>query len=128
MFKADVIPAEARDKVNYGENVFKELTGLSFSLRTPTEWERGFAESGYEDIKVETKTDYITTRRSLEIIEEFGGWLHLSSLLWQVIKLGIRSKKIRARYGKISKGKRILLNDPVSSKFIGYVIGVGRKP
>ena len=128
MFRADEIPADAKEKVDYGENVFKELTELPFSLRTPSEWESGFRKNGYEDINVETKTDYQTPSRYFGMIEELGGWLHLLSLLWVVIKLGLRSKKIRARYGKISKGKRILLNDPTSSKYIGYVIGVGKKP
>lgn len=128
MFKADEIPSEAKEKVDYGENVFKELTELPFSLRTPSEWESGFTKSGYESINVETKTDYLTPSRSLGVIKEMGGWLSLFSLLWGVIKIGLRSKKIRARYGKISQGKRVLLNDPVSSKYIGYVIGIGKKP
>jgi len=34
---------------------------------------------------------------------------------------------IRKKYGDISKGKRVLINDKVTSKYIGYVLGVGRK-
>ena len=128
MFKADEIPAEVREKVDYGENVFKELTELPFSLRTPSMWENGFIGNGYEKINVETKTDYLSLGRGFKMIEEMGGWLLLLSRFWSMIKLGYRSKKIRARYGKISKGKRVLLNDPVTSKYIGYLIGVGKKP
>jgi ubiquinone/menaquinone biosynthesis C-methylase UbiE len=128
MFKADKIPAEAKDKVDYGEKVYKELTELPFSIRTPSEWESGFIKSGYEDINIETKTEYLTPSKSLEFINELGGLLLLFSLLWRVVRIGLRSSKIRARYVKMSRGKRVLLNDPISSKYIGYVIGRGRKP
>jgi SAM-dependent methyltransferase len=128
MYKADEIPVEAKEKVDYGEKVFKELTELPFNLRTPSDWDNGFMESGFENISIETKTDHLTPSRSLKIINELGGWHHLISLLWRVIKLGLRSEKIRTRYRKINRGKRVLIRDPTSNKYIGYVIGVGQKP
>ncbi|MFC1802526.1 class I SAM-dependent methyltransferase [Thermoproteota archaeon] len=128
MYRDDNVPAEAVEKVDIGEKVFRELTELPFRLRTPTEWEQGFKLSEYDEVSVETFTNYIDTKRGLEMVGEFGGLLNLISLLWNVVALGLKSKKIREKYGRISRGKRVLLRDKIASKYIGYVLGVGRKP
>jgi hypothetical protein len=41
--------------------------------------------------------------------------------------LALKSKKMRQCFGKLSRGKRVLLRDRVASKYIGYILCVGRK-
>jgi hypothetical protein len=61
------------------------------------------------------------------MIKDMGGWLHLFRLLWKTCSLGLRSKKIRARYGKMNKGKNVMFRDKKTKKYFGYVLGVGKK-
>jgi ubiquinone/menaquinone biosynthesis C-methylase UbiE len=127
MYRADDVPEEALDKVDMSEQVFRDLTDLPFRLRSPTEWERGFHFAEFTDIDVETFSQNIDTKRGLDMISEMGGWSHLLSLLWDVAALGLKSGKIRQKYGEINKGKRVMMRDKESSKYIGYVLGVGKK-
>jgi ubiquinone/menaquinone biosynthesis C-methylase UbiE len=126
MYREGNVPAEEVEKVEYAEQVFKELTDLPFRLRSPEEWRRGFKNTGFEDSSVEAFSDFLDVKRGLEMIEEFGGWIKLSSTLWRVVVLGLRSKKIRERYGKMNRGKRVMLRDKETSKYFGYVLGVGK--
>jgi hypothetical protein len=48
-------------------------------------------------------------------------------MLWKTLALGVRSSKIRKRYGGISKGKQVMLHDKETSQYFGYILGVGRK-
>jgi ubiquinone/menaquinone biosynthesis C-methylase UbiE len=128
MYRESHIQADHVDKVDYAEQVYRKLTELPFNLRSPGEWRRGFEYSGFEDVSVEAFSEFINVSRGLEMIEEFGGWLNLLSTLGRVALLGLRSKKIRERYGKMSQGKSVMLRDKETSKYFGYVIGVGRKP
>ena len=127
MYRADEVPDEAIDKVDMSEDVFRELTDLPFRLRSPTEWERGFHFAEFTEVDIETFSQYIDAKRGLGMINEMGGWMHLISLLWDVAVLGLRSKKIRQKYGEMNKGKRVMMRDKESSKYIGYVLGVGKK-
>lgn len=127
MYRADYVPPEAIEKVDLSEQIFRELTRLPFSLRTPTEWETGFKNSKYTDVSVEHYTSYIDVKSGLDMIDELGGWMNLTSLLWETLSLGLKSKKIRQKYAEINKGKSVLLSDKIVSKYIGYVLGVGKK-
>jgi ubiquinone/menaquinone biosynthesis C-methylase UbiE len=128
MYRESNIPESLVGKVDYAEQVYRELTDLPFKLRSPSEWRLGFEYSGFEDISVEAFTEFIDVTRGLEMINEFGGWFNLIGILWRVAALGLRSKKIRNRYGRMSRGKRVMLRDKETSKYFGYVLGVGRKP
>ena len=127
MFRADDVPSEVVDKVDEGETIFRELTGLPFRLRSPSEWENGLKNANFTEVDVEPFTHYVDAVRGMEMVEEMGGWTHLASILWEFVLLGLRSGKIRKKYGDISKGKRVLINDKVTSKYIGYVLGIGKK-
>jgi ubiquinone/menaquinone biosynthesis C-methylase UbiE len=127
MYREIKVPAELVDKVDNAEQVFMELTELPFKIRSPDQWRQGFEYTGFEDICVEAFSELINVNRGLEMIEEFGGWLNLISILWRTAVLGLRSKKIRNRYGKMNKGKRVMLRDKKTSKCFGYVLGVGKK-
>ena len=127
MYRADDVPEDAIGKVDMGEEVYRELTELPFAIRTPSVWEAGFRESGLTDISVESFTNVMSVSRGLGMIKDFGGWGVLLSSLWQVVKLGVLSGKIRERFGRMSRGKRVLLNDKETAQYVGYVLGVGRK-
>lgn len=128
MYKADEIPPEATDAVEEGEQVFQELTELPFTLNSPLEWQQFFEAASLMNIIVEEYHSITQQGNSLKIIKEFGGWGKLIKTLGKILALAAKSKRIRSRFGKISKGKRLLLRDKVASEYVGYVLVVGRKP
>ena len=128
MYKEDEIPPEARDRVEEGERVFREITELPFNVRSNMEWRIHFEEAGFKDIAVEKNTNIVRRGNALEMADEFGGWWKITKTIWEMLMLAMRSKRIRQRMGLISKGKRILLNDRVASRYIGYILCVGNKP
>jgi ubiquinone/menaquinone biosynthesis C-methylase UbiE len=127
MYRADQVPPEAVERVDYGEQVFRELTDLPFTLRSPSVWREAFTAAGFTDTVVEEYSNYMEQAESLNMIEEIGGWSRFLGILWEMLVLAVRSGKIRRRYGKISKGKRVLLRDRVASKYIGYILCAGMK-
>ena len=128
MYKADEIPPEAIINVRESEQVFQELTELPFTLNSPTEWRQTFETATLTNIVVEEYPNFRQQGMSLKIVKEFGGWEKMVKTLGQMLLLAAKSKKIRSRFGKISKGKRLLLRDKVATKYIGYVLVVGKKP
>jgi len=128
MYRADDIPQEALSRVEEGEEVFREITELPFTMRSPSTWREAFEASGFTDIAIEEYTNISQQSSSLGMVKEFGGWGKIAGTLWEMLVLALRSKKMRQRFGKISRGKRVLLRDRVASKYIGYVLCVGKKP
>ena len=128
MYKADEIPHEATNNVREGEQVFQELTELPFTLNSPMEWRQVFETATLINIVVEEYPSFKQRGISLKIVKEFGGWEKMIKTLGQMLLLAAKSKKIRSRFGKISKGKRLLLRDKVATKYIGYILVVGKKP
>lgn len=127
MYRADEVPLEALPRVEEGEEVFREITELPFTLRSPSTWREAFQASGFTDINIEEYTNISQRSSSLGMVEEFGGWGKLAGTLWEMLVIALRSKKMRQRFGKISRGKRVLLRDRVASKYIGYILCVGKK-
>jgi ubiquinone/menaquinone biosynthesis C-methylase UbiE len=127
MYRLGNVPEEDLEKVDYTEHVFRDLTELPFSIRSPETWEKGFIDSGFSCVLVEPFSEFLSVKSSLDMIKDLGGWLNLFRLLWRTFVLALKSKKIRERYGKLSKGKNVMLRDKKTSKYFGYVIGVGKK-
>jgi len=128
MYRADEVPREALARVEEGEEVFREITELPFTMRSPSTWREAFEASGFSDLVIEEFTNISQQTQALGMIEEFGGWGKIISTLWEMLVIALKSKKMRQRFGKISRGKRVLLRDRVASKYIGYILCVGRKP
>jgi SAM-dependent methyltransferase len=128
MYKADVIPPEATDSVREGEQLFQDLTELPFTLNSPLEWQNLFESVFLTNIVVEEYHGVSQQGNSLKIIKEFGGWGKLIKTLGKIVVLSAKSRKLGSRFGKISRGKRLLLRDKAASKYIGYILVVGRKP
>ena len=128
MYRADDVPQEVLPKVEEGEEVFREMTELPFTLRSPSTWRQAFEASGFTDVTVEEYTNISQQINTSSMVDEFGGWGKIVGTLWEMMVIALRSSKIRQRFGKISRGKRVLLRDRVASKYIGYILCVGRKP
>jgi ubiquinone/menaquinone biosynthesis C-methylase UbiE len=128
MYRADHVPPEALDRVDYGERVFKELTDLPFTLRSPSTWAGAMKSAGFTEVVVEEHSNVSEKPYALNMVDEFGGWGKLIATLWELLVLEVRSSKMRGRFHKLSKGKSVLLRDKVASRYIGYVICVGAKP
>lgn len=128
MYKADRIQPEVLPKVEEGEQIFQEITELPFTLRSPTEWRDSFKKTGYTDLTIEEYLDFMQQGSNANIVKEFGGWGKIIKTIIKMLILAVRSGKIRQRMGKISRGKRILLRDKIASRYIGYILCVGKKP
>ncbi|UCD73381.1 MAG: methyltransferase domain-containing protein, partial [Candidatus Bathyarchaeota archaeon] len=128
MYRANEIPQEALSRVEDGEEIFREITGLPFKLRSPSIWREAFEKSGFRDVIIEEYSNIVQKNRTLSMVEEFGGWGKLIKTLWEMLVLALKSKKLRRRFGMISRGKRLLLRDNEVSKYIGYILGVGKNP
>jgi len=128
MYREDHVPPEALDRVDYGEKVFRELTDLPFTLRSPSTWGAAFESAGFNDVVVDEHPNVSEQPDALGMVDEFGGWGTVMGTLWDMLVLALRSSKMRRRFAKISEGKSVLLRDRVASKYIGYVICVGTKP
>ena len=128
MYRADDVPPEALDRANHGERVFRELTDLPFTLRSPSTWGSAFKSAGFGDEVMEEHPNVSRQPNSLNMVDAFGGWSKLIGTLLKMLVLALRSAKMRERFGKISEGKSVLLRDKVASRYIGYILCAGRKP
>ncbi|MCX6649786.1 MAG: methyltransferase domain-containing protein [Candidatus Bathyarchaeota archaeon] len=127
MYRAENVPSEINEKVDDNEKTFRELTELPFTLRSPETWHRAFVEGGFTDITVEEHPNSQKQPYSGGIVEEFGGWRKLMSTLWRLLVYALRSGEMRKRFAKISGTKKVLIKDKDTSKYIGYVLCVGKK-
>jgi ubiquinone/menaquinone biosynthesis C-methylase UbiE len=126
MYRADEVPEEVLARVNEGEEVFRELTELPFTMRSLSVWREAFETSGFGGVQVEEYSN-IQQSSALGMIGEFGGWGKIFATLWDMLVLALRSGRLRQRFGRISRGKRVLLRDRVVSKYMGYILCVGKK-
>ena len=128
MYLLEDVPEVDREKVDSTEEVFRELIELPFRIRSPEVWEKGFKDAGFLEVSVESFSEFLNVQRRLDLIRELGGWVKLIGILWRTLSLALKSKKIRARYSMLSRGKNVMLSDKRTSKYFGYVIGAGKKP
>jgi hypothetical protein len=124
MYKAEEVPLMALEHVNYGEEIFRDLADLPFTLRNPTSWRSAFESSGFEQVLMEEYSNAENPPYSNNIVGEFGGWGKLLNTLWETIVLALRSSKIRKRYVKIGQAKKVLLRDKETNKYLAiyYVL------
>jgi ubiquinone/menaquinone biosynthesis C-methylase UbiE len=127
MYKADPIPADVMDRVNNGEKAFRELTELPFTLRSPATWRILFESLGFSDVILEEHSNASEKPYALSSVESFGGWGAFIGTLWRMIVYMLRSSRMRERFIKIGKAKRVLVQDKETSKYLGYILCIGRK-
>lgn len=126
VYKADHVPPEVMQRINYAEGVFRELTDLPFTIRSPASWGSAFESAGFSDILLEEYSN-LSQKPYASAVDEFGGLGTLMGTLWRMLVIALRSRKMRERFGKISKVKRVLLRDRATSGYVGYILCVGRK-
>jgi len=83
--------------------------------------------AGFSDILLEEHSNVSEKPYALNVADEFGGWGKLVGTLWRILVLALRSRRMRERFGKISKAKSILLRDKETSKYMGYILCAGRR-
>lgn len=127
MYRDEDVPAEAKRKVDDAERLFRELTELPFTLRSPPAWRRAFEEAGFGDVAVEVHSNADEPPYTGDLVEVFGGWGKLLGTLWTIVGYTVRSSTMRKRFTMISEAKKTLLRDKETSKYIGYVLAVGVK-
>jgi len=128
MYKYDEIPETLAKKIKESEAIFQELTELPFTLYTPSYWKKSFENALFSDVKLEEYQD-ITQRGSMKrIIKDIGGYKKFTKILFEVLIYALKSKKLRKKFSLISKAKRTFLRNKETSKYVGYILCVGKKP
>ncbi|WP_440946720.1 class I SAM-dependent methyltransferase [Methanosarcina sp. T3] len=131
MYKEKGIPPKAAEEIAYAEKIFREITGLSFSLPTPEEWKNGLEEAGLKNVNVRKFRPSPGLGEVKALIEGMGwSWnfaLYFAELILKTGKYSLFSRKIRHRFKKLGEGKKILLRKKSTSKYVGYILATGMK-
>ena len=128
MSVADEAPQEIARRVEEGETLFRELTGLPFSIRADGEWRTHFESAGFADILAEAYTETKGMSYAWRTVAEYGGLTKFMGILSEMIALAAKSGRIRKKLSDIDRAKRILLRDKAVSEYVGYMLCVGSKP
>lgn len=127
---ADVPPAIA-EEIMEAEHIFGEITQLPFSLPSPEEWKLWLEGAGLCDVRVHKHKISVSLKEFKLVIRTMGGFGKFTRLFIRLMtgmtRYTISSRKIRNRFMQLSKGKRILTRKRTTSKYVGYVLAVGRK-
>lgn len=131
MYKEERIPPKEAEEIAHAEEIFREITGLPFSLPTPEEWKKGLEEGGLKNVSVRKFRPSPDLLEVKALIEGMGGsWnftRYFAELMLKMGKYSLLSKKIRHRFKRLGDGKKILLRKKSSSKYAGYVLATGIK-
>jgi ubiquinone/menaquinone biosynthesis C-methylase UbiE len=127
MYCAEDVPTETKNSLEESEKTIRDLTDLPFTLHSPATWRRAFESAGFTDVILEVHPNANESPYSKGVIEEFGEWLKFAGTIWRVIVYALKSGKIRKKYASLSGAKQTMLRNKTTNKYIGYVIGVGRK-
>ncbi|ABE51176.1 class I SAM-dependent methyltransferase [Methanococcoides burtonii] len=131
MYRDADIPPAIEEDIQEAERIFGELTQLPFSISSPEEWEQRLERAGLSEVHVYRHHLSVSLKELKLVIRAMGGlgkFTQLSlGLMSGMARYALSSKKIRNRFKQISRGKRILLNKRSTSKYVGYVLGVGKK-
>ncbi len=128
MYMESEIPPEVKNRVEEGVRVFRDITQLPFNVRNDKEWRNFFEETGFVEVVMEKYPNSTRNIDAFRMVKEMGGWWRIMKTIWEMIVLALKSKKIRHLIGLISKGKEILVNDRVVSRYAGFILCVARKP
>jgi ubiquinone/menaquinone biosynthesis C-methylase UbiE len=131
MFKDADVPEKIGSKILTAEEIISDITKLPFRIHTPEYWKRGLEKVGLTDVEIHENKKMIGLGESPEIIREIGGFWMTFRMMIRFTKYYILSKKIRERFKKLNKAKRVLVGSPMfptkTSKHVGYILGVGKK-
>lgn len=131
MYKEEKIPPKVAEEITHAEKIFREITGLPFSLPTPEEWKRGLEEGGLKNVNARKFRPSPGLGEVKALIEGVGGtWnfaMYFAELMLKMGKYFLISRKIRYRFKRLGEGKKILLRKKSTSKYTGYVLATGIK-
>lgn len=131
MYKEEKIPPKAAEEIAHAEKIFREITGLPFSLPTPEEWKNGLEEAGLKYVNIRKFRPSPSLGEVKALMEGMGGsWnfaLYFAELILKMGKYSLFSRKIRYRFKRLGEGKKILLRKKSTSKYAGYVLATGIK-
>jgi ubiquinone/menaquinone biosynthesis C-methylase UbiE len=128
MCKDSEIPEKPAAEILDAEQVIAEITELPFRLNTPEHWTTLFSDAGLTDIEMNKSQDYLGLRDSPHIIREMGGPIAVFKVLFRTSKYWVLSRVARRRFSALQKIKSVFLRKRSTSKYVGYIIGTGRKP
>ena len=131
MFKDADIPEKSGSEILRAEHILSDMTKLPFKIHTSEYWKKGLEKADLIDVEIHENKKMIGLGESPRIIREIGGAGIFFNMMIRFTKYYLRSKKIRHRFKKLSKAKRILVGSPMfpssTSKYVGYILGVGKK-
>ncbi|MDR6223806.1 class I SAM-dependent methyltransferase [Methanococcoides alaskense] len=131
MYRDVDIPPAIGKEIMEAERIFTEITQLPFSLNSPEEWEQRLERAGLNEVHVHKHKVSVNVNELKLVIRAMGGIGKFAKLflgpMIGMTRYALSSRKIRNRFKQISRGKRILLNKRSTSKYVGYVLGVGKK-
>lgn len=131
MYREKEIPSKASQEIDQAEKIFGEITDLPFSLLSPGEWKEELEGAGLKDVQVRMCKPSLDLQEVKNIVESMGGILNLAeyfiSLILKMAKYALLSRRIRDRFRKLGKGKKILIRKKSTSMYVGYVLATGRK-
>lgn len=131
MYREEKIPPKSAEEIAYAEKIFREITGIPFSLPTPEEWKAELEEGGLKDVNVQKFRPSPSPGEVKALVEGMDGiWnfaLYFAELMLKMGKYSLFSRKIRYRFKRLGEGKKILLRKKSTSKYAGYVLTTGIK-
>jgi ubiquinone/menaquinone biosynthesis C-methylase UbiE len=131
MFKDADIPEKLENEILRAEEIISDITKLPFRIHTPEYWKNSLERAGLTDVEMQENKKMIGISEFPKIIREIGGLRMIVKMMFMFTKYYMLSKKIRDRFKKLNKAKRILVGSPIfpskTSKHAGYILGVGKK-
>ena len=131
MYREKEIPAKAAKEIAQAEKTIGEITGLPFSLLLPEKWKEELEKAELKDVNVRMCKPIRYLQETKYMAEAMGGtWSFVEYLIdtvSKILKYYLLSKKIRYRFNKLEKSKKILLRKKSTSKYVGYVLATGKK-
>lgn len=97
----------------------------------PEKWKEELEKAGLKDVNVRMCKPIRYLQETKYMVEAMGGtWSfveYLIDTISKMLKYYLLSKKIRYRFKRLEKSKKILLRKKSTSKYVGYVLATGKK-
>lgn len=125
LYKAEEIPEKEAKKIEKAEENFSEAVELPFDLPSPGDWKRWLEEASLIAVRVEEQSE---KGGAGELFKSMGGFWTFFKMFFKVLYYYFSSKKIRKRWSRMQGARRTFFRWPSTSKYVGYVLCIGRKP
>jgi ubiquinone/menaquinone biosynthesis C-methylase UbiE len=126
IFKDTLIPYEATQLIQEAEQIMSKSTELDLSLPTPLQWKGWFKEAGIRKVQTAEHRG-VAVGETLKFIK-IVGFLPTFKILFRYIYHLLFNVGVRKRFLPTSRAKKILLRRKNTSKYVGVLVCVGKKP